>query len=73
MKITHARGEIGRHKGFKILALVECQFESGRGTICNGNFKTVKRKLINLNDIFSKNILLKIKISLSLVLIRELV
>ena len=25
------RGEIGRHKGLKILALWECQFESGRG------------------------------------------
>ena len=25
------RGEIGRHKGLKILAHWECQFESGRG------------------------------------------
>ena len=25
------RGEIGRHKGLKILAACECQFESGRG------------------------------------------
>ena len=25
------RGEIGRHKGLKILALLGCQFESGRG------------------------------------------
>ena len=30
-KITCPRGEIGRHKGLKILALWECQFESGRG------------------------------------------
>ena len=28
---TCPRGEIGRHKGLKILALWECQFESGRG------------------------------------------
>ena len=57
-------GEIGRHKGLKILALWECQFESGRGNhIYNEklfyifdkspNAQKIKRKILNKTKIFS--------------------
>ena len=53
------RGEIGRHKGLKILALWECQFESGRGTTLKMN------KLKIISDINSKSLKIKKLLSYS--------
>ena len=59
-RTTCPRGEIGRHKGLKNLALWECQFESGRGhhkhpvIMIKENILFVfkDRKLITKNDEF---------------------